>query len=73
MRCVSMTQEIDSKPANKEETELPIGEPTEPDERPHHFWRCSNCGETGRLADELPATCPNCGGPKEELYYREED
>ncbi len=37
------------------------------------MWRCSNCGEMGDLDDNLPDTCPNCGVPKEELYYWTED
>lgn len=36
-------------------------------------WRCSDCGEVGDLADDLPGTCPNCGGPREHLYYWTED
>lgn len=37
------------------------------------MWRCSNCGEMGDLDDDLPDTCPNCGVPKEDLYYWTED
>ena len=37
------------------------------------MWRCLNCGEMGELDDELPDACPNCGVPKEELYYWTED
>ena len=36
------------------------------------MWRCTNCGEMGDVK-ELPDTCPNCGVPKEELYYWTED
>lgn len=33
-------------------------------------WRCWDCGELGRLeATALPEECPNCGAPKEGLYY----
>lgn len=37
------------------------------------MWRCSNCGEMGKLDDDIPDTCPNCGAPKEDLYYWTED
>jgi rubrerythrin len=37
------------------------------------MWRCWECGEMGELADSLPATCPSCDAPKEELYYWTED
>nr|WP_200862281.1 hypothetical protein [Candidatus Halobonum tyrrellensis] len=37
------------------------------------MWRCSECGEMGELDDELPEECPNCGAPKEDLYYWTED
>ena len=36
-------------------------------------WGCYHCGEIRRLEDGLPAECPNCGAPREELYYRQED
>jgi Zn finger protein HypA/HybF involved in hydrogenase expression len=37
-------------------------------------WRCWECGELGRLeAADLPAECPNCGAPREELYYWQQD
>jgi hypothetical protein len=37
------------------------------------MWRCWECGEMGQLEDELPASCPACGAPREELYYWAED
>ena len=37
------------------------------------MWRCWECGEMGRIEGELPPECPNCGAPKEELYYWAED
>ena len=37
------------------------------------MWRCWECGEMGRLEDELPANCPSCDAPREELYYWAED
>lgn len=37
------------------------------------MWRCTDCGEMGDLDDDLPDTCPNCGTPKENLYYWTED
>ncbi|MFB6184852.1 MAG: rubredoxin-like domain-containing protein [Haloarculaceae archaeon] len=36
------------------------------------MWRCWSCGAMGEI-DELPAECPDCGAPKEELYYWTED
>ena len=35
-------------------------------------WRCSQCGEVGDLGD-LPDECPDCGAPREDLYYWIED
>lgn len=37
------------------------------------MWRCSDCGEMGRLTRALPESCPNCGGPRENLFYWAED
>jgi rubrerythrin len=37
------------------------------------LWRCGSCGETGRLRQSLPASCPGCGGPREALEYVAED
>jgi rubredoxin len=36
-------------------------------------WRCTECGEVGRLAESLPETCPNCGVEREALMYWTED
>ena len=36
------------------------------------MWRCWECGEMGQLAG-MPAECPACGAPREELYYWQED
>lgn len=36
------------------------------------MWRCTECGEMGDVED-IPDTCPNCGAPKEALYYWTED
>ncbi|WP_254863992.1 DUF7130 family rubredoxin-like protein [Halovivax gelatinilyticus] len=58
---------------NKEETELPIGESSEPETRGSTLWRCGDCGEMGALADSLPAECPACAAPREVLFYWEED
>ncbi|RQG92913.1 hypothetical protein EA462_01440 [Natrarchaeobius halalkaliphilus] len=58
---------------NKEETEIPIGEPLDSAGRGYSMWRCWNCGEMGRLEERLPETCPSCAAPREELYYWEED
>lgn len=35
-------------------------------------WRCLACGELGDI-ERLPDRCPNCGGPREELYAYLED
>jgi hypothetical protein len=37
------------------------------------MWRCWDCGEMGKLEGDLPASCPSCAAPKEELYYWAED
>ncbi|WP_224270559.1 DUF7130 family rubredoxin-like protein [Haloprofundus salinisoli] len=39
----------------------------------HLMWRCTECGEMGEIGDGLPDQCPNCGTPKEDLYYWTED
>ncbi len=36
------------------------------------MWRCWECGEMGQIED-IPAECPSCGAPKEEIYYWMED
>jgi ABC-type ATPase with predicted acetyltransferase domain len=36
------------------------------------MWRCTQCGEMGDV-EAMPDSCPNCGAPKEELYYWTED
>lgn len=36
------------------------------------LWRCAECGELGDIAD-IPDRCPNCGAPKEAIYYWIED
>lgn len=40
------------------------------------MWRCSDCGAMGDLEDDpegIPEGCPDCGAPKEHLYYWTED
>jgi hypothetical protein len=37
------------------------------------MWRCWECGEMGRIEGDLPDACPDCGAPREELYYWAED
>lgn len=59
--------------SNKDETEIPIGEPNDPAAREYNMWRCGECGEMGQLGDALPEECPGCLASKEELYYWEED
>jgi len=36
------------------------------------MWRCWNCGAMGRI-DDIPQECPDCGAPKEDIYYWVED
>ena len=55
--AMSMEHEADSKAGTKE-----------------LHWRCWDCGELGRLgAADLPEECPDCGAPREELYYWQQD
>ena len=35
-------------------------------------WRCATCGAMGDI-EQLPDECPDCGAPKEEIYYWIED
>lgn len=58
---------------NKNETEVPIGDAQDVEARDHAMWRCDSCGEMGELGDALPDGCPECGAPREELFYWEED
>lgn len=37
------------------------------------MWRCDECGEMGDLEGGMPEECPNCGAPKEGIYYWTED
>mgnify|MGYP006297599327 CR=1 FL=1 len=37
------------------------------------MWRCWECGAMGDIGDDIPAQCPDCGAPKEEIYYWTED
>jgi hypothetical protein len=37
------------------------------------MWRCWQCGEMGRIEDDLPENCVSCGAAREELYYWTED
>lgn len=41
--------------------------------RDYIMWRCWECGEMGKIENSLPAACPECGAPREELYYWAED
>ncbi|MFB6309275.1 MAG: rubredoxin-like domain-containing protein [Haloarculaceae archaeon] len=36
------------------------------------MWRCWECGAMGEIED-IPETCPDCGAPKEDIYYWTED
>jgi hypothetical protein len=35
-------------------------------------WQCAQCGAIGDI-EALPESCPDCGAPPEEIYYRTED
>lgn len=35
-------------------------------------WQCAKCGAIGDI-ETLPETCPDCGAPPEEIFYRIED
>ncbi|MCT9094793.1 hypothetical protein [Haloarchaeobius sp. HME9146] len=37
------------------------------------MWRCWECGEMGRLNNDIPDTCPDCGTGREDIYYWTED
>ncbi|WP_277554466.1 DUF7130 family rubredoxin-like protein [Halobaculum limi] len=37
------------------------------------MWRCWECGAMGQIEGDLPANCPDCDAPREELYYWAED
>lgn len=39
----------------------------------HLMWRCTDCGEMGRIDEGVPETCPACGTPKEYLMWWTED
>lgn len=36
------------------------------------MWQCYECGEMGDI-DEMPETCPDCGAPKEAIFYYVDD
>ncbi|MFB6108600.1 MAG: rubredoxin-like domain-containing protein, partial [Haloplanus sp.] len=36
------------------------------------MWRCFECGAMGDVT-EMPEECPDCGAPREDLYYWTED
>ena len=37
------------------------------------MWRCWECGAMGNIDESIPEECPDCGAPKEEIYYWTED
>lgn len=57
----------------KDETEMPIGQPQDPEERPTHVWRCADCGEIGEFEETLPRRCPSCHAGREQLAYLAQD
>ena len=36
------------------------------------MWRCWQCGAMGDI-ENIPEGCPDCGAPKEDIYYWVED
>ncbi|GAB3671205.1 DUF7130 family rubredoxin-like protein [Halopiger thermotolerans] len=73
MRSATSYASTDGELRSKAETERPIGRPRDPADQVHLTWRCGACGETGRLRDRLPTSCPGCADPSAEVYYRDED
>jgi len=37
------------------------------------MWRCWECGAMGDIQEDFPEACPDCGAPKEDIYYWTED
>ncbi|WP_435348056.1 DUF7130 family rubredoxin-like protein [Haloarchaeobius sp. HRN-SO-5] len=37
------------------------------------MWRCWECGEMDHIEEDIPDECPNCGAPREDIYYWTED
>ncbi|PSQ57696.1 hypothetical protein BRD22_01125 [Halobacteriales archaeon SW_8_68_21] len=60
-----------SSPAGAES--LPLTEARDVFGTAYVMWRCWECGEMGEISGELPANCPNCDAPREDLYYWAED
>jgi Zn finger protein HypA/HybF involved in hydrogenase expression len=50
-----------------------IAEALEITERDHVMWRCWECGAMDQTEGSLPSNCPDCGAPREDLYYYVED
>jgi Zn finger protein HypA/HybF involved in hydrogenase expression len=36
-------------------------------------WRCSECGTIGKISEMPDEGCPDCGAPREAIYYYLED
>ena len=36
------------------------------------MWRCWECGAMGDI-ENIPEGCPDCGAPKEDIYWWKED
>lgn len=53
--------------------ETSLAETRELTGRDYIMWRCWECGEMGKIKGDLPANCPGCDAPREELYYWAED
>ncbi|EMA39505.1 DUF7130 family rubredoxin-like protein [Halobiforma nitratireducens] len=53
--------------------EQTLGEARDVTGKDYVMWRCWECGEMGRIEADLPGECPDCGAPREELYYWAED
>lgn len=59
--------------APEDAPEASLAETRELTGRDYIMWRCWECGEMGKIEGSLPANCPRCDAPREELYYWAED
>ena len=59
--------------AREETGTVPLSQARDVIGKAYVMWRCWECGEMGKIEDDLPDSCPSCEAPKEELYYWAED